>query len=119
MPAMRGGAEDVFSVFDLMRGVNFWDLHKPPIPKSSEKQLFLVFKVKCLKLLFLIFHVPYKRTFYSQVSIYLSMGHKTFTMATESDHIMTKFKEGFSILSIFKLPLRKINKEVILINWYF
>lgn len=47
------------------------------------------------------------------------MGHKTFTMATESDHITTKFKEGFSILSIFKLPLGKINKEVILINWYF
>lgn len=30
MPAMRGRVEDVFSVFDLMRGVNLWDLHKPP-----------------------------------------------------------------------------------------
>lgn len=40
-------------------------------------------------------------------------------MAIESDHIRAKFKEGFSILSISKFPLGKMNEEVILMNWYF
>jgi hypothetical protein len=55
-----------------MRGVHLWDLHELSILNLTESKIINNIKrEKCFKLQFSTVHVPYKRTFYSQISLFL------------------------------------------------